>query len=327
MTQTVPNRPPEGEPDHVTPCWACNGSGTTGGLDTDVFECTVCGGTGLSARHRDDQPERERPVYAAEDPLGVDTWAQPSPLVHFNPGQPDDQRTSCGIVLDELRYGQADTNPAKATCPPCAATLVDSQLTAPDPAPAPVEHRTVGLEVLTDEVRAAAEAGQAGVEELFDGAVGIVCRLNGAVIDVPELDTLWRAPFRKPADILSILLRQARMYADGLHGHRGAELLMPDAPVLAALAGQSLPQAWTVPLLLRADQVEQAYITDPTPGWQALSAVDEKTWHDITTVLECEDDRCGNAGCVVLVSAAWAGLAHLPMAETVTVRIPAAVTE
>jgi hypothetical protein len=43
---------PQGQPDNVTPCWACSGSGTTGSLDTDIFECTACDGTGLSAKHR-----------------------------------------------------------------------------------------------------------------------------------------------------------------------------------------------------------------------------------------------------------------------------------
>jgi hypothetical protein len=105
---------------------------------------------------------------------------------------------------------------------------------APPVGPAPAaERRTVGLEVLTDELR-----------KLFDvwgtrgPLVGIVCRVNGEAVDVPEIQTLWEAPYRKPADVLAKMLTQARSYADGIEGNAGAELLMPGADVLAALAGQ-----------------------------------------------------------------------------------------
>lgn len=95
MKQTVDQPAAEREPDHVTPdpmtfvprygwiptahaeaaqaaydalpvdaaaCGACNGSGTKGSLDTDVFECTVCDGTGLSARHRV-EPDQHVPAF------------------------------------------------------------------------------------------------------------------------------------------------------------------------------------------------------------------------------------------------------------------------
>jgi hypothetical protein len=352
------------------------------------------------------------------------SWADATAVVHYNPDRLDELLAPCGISLVELRYGQASTDPALVTCPPCAATLVDGQLAEPEqpaepeqdwyftfgadhthpatgerlgrayvvvngtcdstreamfaspfgnrwshqydsperagverfalrqvemPDPAapertdwahmpddelegrlrgslqaaaefpelapppigpvepPVERRTVSVEVLTDEVRAAS------IDVLYGGKVGIVCRADSAVIDVPELDTLWEAPYRKPADILSILLRQARHYAD----EGGAELLMPGADVLAALSGQPVG-AYTARLLLRADQVAR--------GWIVCDWASEGDELLVLAVEDCRDATCpwtGSGGCRVVATAAEP--VHLAPYHDVTVRIPAAV--
>ena len=100
------------------------------------------------------------------------------------------------------------------------------------------------------------------------------------------------------------------------------------ADIFVAL-GQPL---YTAPLSLRADQLDApvgAY-------WQVRDASDETSWHDLLAVVECEDLNCEYGadeddedapGCTVLVSQAWAaGFAHMPVAEMVSVRIPASVT-
>lgn len=147
--------------------------------------------------------------------------------------------------------------------------------------PAAPERRTVGLEVLTDELRAASS------DVLYGGKVGIVLRADGAVADVPELDTLWEAPYRKPADVLAKMLTQARMYADGLDGKTGAELLMPTIDVLAALAGRPDARLLTAPVHVLAMDVKA--------GMLLVGEADDGS--EILDLVSADDD-CTDADCV-----------------------------
>ncbi|MFF5228420.1 hypothetical protein [Dactylosporangium sp. NPDC000521] len=87
--------------------------------------------------------------------------------------------------------------------------------------------------------------------------------------------------------------------------------------------------AYTTRLTLAAGEIERAYTNDLAARWQILDAKDEATWHDITGLVECDDNACSAANepggtCVAVLSTAWAGgVVHLHSAETVHVRIPA----
>lgn len=101
-------------------------------------------------------------------------------------------------------------------------------------APVAPERRTVSLEVLTDDLRGLASAPETGAV-LPVAVVGVVLRVDGEAVAVPEVDAEWRASYLRPADVLERLLRQARYYADDADD---AELLMPGPDVLAALEGR-----------------------------------------------------------------------------------------
>lgn len=172
------------------------------------------------------------------------------------------------------------------------------------------ERRTVGLEVLTPELR-----------KLFDiwgtrGAlVGIVCRVNGEAVDVPEVQTLWEAPYRKPADVLAKMLTQARFYADGgIEGNGNAELLMPTPDVLAALAGQPVG-GYTAALNMRYNLLR--------PGWWVLT---ERPGDDTWDLVE-DRTPCTTPGCVVdtcqVVTVRGRGELHMVGWYPVLARIPA----
>lgn len=82
---------------------------------------------------------------------------------------------------------------------------------------------------------------------------------------------------------------------------------------------------YTAPLELHADQVDTGYLL--------LDASNERDWHPITAVLECETDHLVDGsgepdpdydGCSVIRSAAYSkGEAHCPADWMLTVRIPA----
>ena len=133
------------------------------------------------------------------------------------------------------------------------------------------ERRTVSLEVLTDELRAAEHAARlAEAADTYtrpeplpaDVVVAIVLRTNGEFGRVTETDLDWRG--RSSSERLEAMLRQARFYVDK---NAGAELLMPTPDVLAALAGTPNATWWTapVPVLHR----------DMRPGWLLVSYAEE----------------------------------------------------
>jgi hypothetical protein len=201
------------------------------------------------------------------------------------------------------------------------------------PVPPPAEHRTVGLEVLTDELRAEENArriadareadrkrddGEVSKPYLLYAAatVGIVLRLDGRAVLVPETDATWVAHYRQPPDVLAAMLRQARHYADD---HDGAELLMPGPDVLAALSGQPVGGfTATVELTYRAVR----------PTWLVLVDVEtaagerDSVWQEVAATSRCGDLTClGGQDCRVVASGGK--LRHHLQWDPVHVRIPA----
>lgn len=262
--ETVPNQPPEGEPNNITPSpWRCEVHG--GGLGwcepTDNIPC--------AATFYNDAIGH-RPGYVAGE---------------------------CGhaVALSEWRAGFR-------VCERC-----------PDPrAPEVVEEtperRTVSLEVLTDELREAEddrrrEQAHEASKMRMDGElekpnllpasakVGIVLRLDGEPVLVPETDAEWVAGFRQPADVLEALLRQARFYADD---HDDAELLMLTPDVLAVLAGKPAT-FWTKPVNMSVVGIE--------PGWQLVGDVDGvQTFETVLRREYCSgSDGCTDEDCIILV--------------------------
>lgn len=206
----------------------------------------------------------------------------------------------------------------------------------PAPAPAAPERRTVGLEVLTDELRDGENArriadareaskfrvdGEQEKPDLLPGGarVGIVLRLDGEPVSVPETDAMWLAGFREPPDVLEVLLRQARFYADD---HEGAELLMPGPDVLAALAGQPVGN-FTAPIQLSYGKVR--------PGWWVLVDGDdgaEPRYLPVVSTSDCQDPGCplvadGGDQQDCRVIAVGGRLRHRLSWDAVYVRIPA----
>lgn len=165
----------------------------------------------------------------------VDTWDET--LIHHNPDL-DVLLTSCGVSLEELPYGQAVTGTAGVTCGPCLRALASQ---AEAETPEPVERRTVSLEVLTDELRATANAAIAAEFRKYDrepellppeSRAAVVVRRDGQLHDVTDVDT--DVPQRNGAEALAWLMHQALGRANNLD----AELLMPPPDVLAALEGR-----------------------------------------------------------------------------------------
>lgn len=185
------------------------------------------------------------------------------------------------------------------------------------------ERRTVSLEVLTpilvaaENARCIADADDpADIPTVPAGArVGIVLRLDDHVLAVPETDVPWAASgHRAPADVLEVLLRQARFYADD---HDGAELLMPTPDVLAVLDGSPDATFWTERIELQARFVR--------PGWLVVSLVTEDGEDLVTTATDCTDPDCVWHGDCVMVAAGTEPV-HFTNWSNVEVRIPAAVT-
>ncbi len=90
---------------------------------------------------------------------------------------------------------------------------------------------TIGLEVVTDDLRAAIH--EPGPKGWHDATVATVQR-DGVIIAL-NTDSLWRITLgdtATPARILACMMRSAMTWAAGRH----ARLLMPGPDVLAALA-------------------------------------------------------------------------------------------
>jgi hypothetical protein len=205
------------------------------------------------------------------------------------------------------------------------------------PVPPPAEHRTVSLEVLTNDLRWAENArrrddafeasklrvdGESVKADLLPPAaqVGIVLRLDGEAVSVPETDAMWLAGFRQPPDVLAAMLQQARFYADD---HDGAEMLMPTPDVLATLAGQPVG-GWTATVESRWGLVK--------PGWLVLVETMVADERDSVWLLVEDRVECTRPDCPVAQGTSWAcavttirgrGIQHLNAFNPCSVRIPA----
>lgn len=236
----------------------------------------------------------------------------PVERIHFDAGHVD-QRAACGYDLDRNGPEGWTTDRAKVTCPECAGKLVDEQLVEP-------ERRTVSLETLTDELRAAEpalpDADPAKATWIPDHArVGIVLRADGAFVAIVETDADW---IRKHASValLSRMLQQAEHYAqDG-----GADLVMPGADVLAALDGRPDATFWTAPVTVRAEDVQEGWIAVGYSGPDIEEPVTAKT-------AQCKDPGCPWPGdCTALTIGDEEKPQHFADWTLLDVRIPCAVT-
>ena len=352
---TVSDPAAEREPDHVTPCWACQGRGLTGDLETDVLECTVCDGTGLGARHRavaaveaaetvrccdpgpfcDDQPGCEVRTSAGPDeslPAAVD-WSAYGPCPELNcyaaTGNPCQW---LGLDFESVARSTPHAERPKlapAEVPVCLAASRHGGICAqPMPCdesrhvpaePVPTERRTVSLEVLTDELRAVYSAEPIPAE----ARVVVVLRESGEPVLVADTDVPWTQTDLSPVKALRGLLTEMISGKNRLEREqlvRNVELLMPTPDVLAALDGRPDAQFWTAPVPVRAEDVQE--------GWIAYGYSGPGTEEPITTKnTQCTDPACPWPGdCTALTIGADPKPQHFADWTLLDVRIPCAVT-
>lgn len=255
--------------------------------------------------------------------------------------------TRCGIDLTKVPFLVQDLN--RLTCSACGGKLDDIQQAheqrrrdwtndrhvehVASQVPTEPERRTVGLEVLTDDLRAtgnalfaarAAEIGEAKPETIpADAVVAVVIR-QGALVEVFDTDAAWRRVDKgQPVSILRDLLSMMPS-ANGLHGLPRTELLMPTPAVLAALAGTPDARLLSAPVHVLAMDIQAGmllYATDDDgDGAETLELVSAER--------DCTDPECINgATCVVLtVDGHEDPDVHFNGYARIQVRIPVAVT-
>lgn len=228
--------------------------------------------------------------------------------------------TRCGIDLTKVPFLVQDLN--RLTCSACGGKLDDIQQAheqrrrdwtndrhvehVASQVPTEPERRTVGLEVLTDDLRAtgnalfaarAAEIGEAKPETIpADAVVAVVIR-EGALVEVFDTDAAWRRVDKgQPVSILRDLLSMMPS-ANGLHGLPHTELLMPTPDVLAVLAGTPDARLLSAPVHVLAMDIQAGML---------LYATDDdgdgaETMELVSAERDCTDPECINgATCVVL---------------------------
>jgi hypothetical protein len=311
-----------------------------------------CPGCGQGDRAADQLLDRERATVWCQDPCCAGRTV-PWPVA-LDPHRMEQRAVErLAELVDEepgpaeCRCRPSDQDPCD-DCPhplayrentPAAVDPVENpgELAPPiGPVPPPAEHRTVSLEILTDDLRWAENArrrddafeasklrvdGELEKPVLLPAAarVGIVLRVDGEPVLVPETDAQWLSRRQAP-DVLAAMLRQARHYADD---HDGAELLMPTPDVLAALSGQpvggftaTVPSRWGV----------------VQPDWLVL--IDTMAAEERDSVWLLVEDRveCTRPDCTVAQGTSWAcavttirgrGVQHLNAFNPCSVRIPA----
>lgn len=194
--------------------------------------------------------------------------------------EPDNVTPECRDDWHESR--QQPTRP----CPTCgdvadyaADQLLDREREAA--ALAEPERRTVSLEVLTDELRAAGNAVFAARDAEFDdepwvlpadAVVAVVIRTagTGALVEIFDTDATWR---QLPGhDDSMVVLRDLLQVVVGLHGGGlegipASELLMPTPDVLAALDGRPDATFWSAPVPVMHRDMQS--------GWLLITYADE----------------------------------------------------
>jgi hypothetical protein len=183
------------------------------------------------------------------------------------------------------------------------------------------ERRTVGPEVMTDELRQLGTRQRPDArEEMAAAKVGLVLRIGGRPVAVPDTDVPWAVNTPgEPVKALRGLLSEAISGKNRLEREEGVpvDLLMPTPDVLAALDGRPDAQLLTAPVHVLA--------LDVTPGM--LLAPDGDPWQQLVTATRsCTDPGCEvGASCVVLT--VNTGDEHRSGYARTRVRIPAAVTQ
>lgn len=202
-----------------------------------------------------------------------------------------------------------------------------------EPAPVSAERRTVSLEVLTDELRAAgngvfaARAAEFGDEPWVlpaDATVAVVIRVAGTaeLVEVFDTDATWRklAGHDDPMVVLRDLLQVVvGLHGGGLVGIPAAELLMPTPDVLAALDGTPDAQLWSVPVPVTARYVEEGWLVVGYSGPGMEERIEAKA-------SDCDGDQCPWPGDCTQLTIGDSKPAHFADWTTLTVRIPASVT-
>jgi len=267
-----------------------------------------------------------------------------------------DAYTVCGLERATVRWTDDPETPVD--CPACTAPTPEPELDDEDdlvpapgcghpmpqgvdccistrtPAPAQPERRTVSLEVLADELRAAGNAVFAARAAEFGdepqtlpaaATVAVVIRIagTGALEEVFDTDATWRqlSGHDNPMVVLRDLLQVVvGLHGGGLVGIPAAELLMPTPDVLAALDGRPDAQFWTAPVPVRAEDIEE--------GWIAYGYSGPGTEEPITTKnKKCKDPACPWPGdCTALTIGAEEKPQHFADWTLLDVRIPASVT-
>lgn len=247
----------------------------------------------------------------------------PGEVIHFDAGRLD-QLAACGYDLDRNGPEGWTTDRGKVTCAGCAEVVILTD-------PGEPERRTVSVECLTDELRAAgnavfaARAAEFGDEPMTlpaNATVAVVIRIagTGALEEVFDTDATWRQlpghdnPMVVLRDLLQVVVG---LHGGGLVGIPAAELLMPTPDVLAALDGRPDAQLLTAPVHVLAMDVE--------PG-MLLAPVDSDALHVVTgPPVPCARADCKEgASCVVVLYEG--GRQHQSGYARIRVRIPVSVT-
>jgi hypothetical protein len=245
----------------------------------------------------------------------------------------------CGLDLHELAREHVTTDPAQVTCPVCTASLVDGQL-PPEPVVYPerpaslaprddldlavtAERRTVGLEVLTAELRFVYSAEPIPAE----AKVAIVLRESGEPVLIADTDVPWTLGILGPVKALRGLLTEMISGKNRLEREDGrpVELLMPTPDVLAALAGHPVG-GYTAAL-------DMTYGTAPIGSLlrteTAVDGAGDLVWQELTARTECPDDDCPaqregvqRADCRVVIIGGRGG-EHVARWWPVSARVPA----
>lgn len=186
------------------------------------------------------------------------------------------------------------------------------------------EHRTVSLELATDELRElAVRLARSDIrQEMAAAKVVVVLRFGGQPVAVPDTDVPWATgPAGEPVKALRGLLSEMIRGKNQLERDEKVpvELLMPTPDVLAALDGRPTAGFWSAPVPVTARHVQKGWLVVGYSGDGMEERVEEK------------DPECGAADCP------WPGDCtqltigddkpqHFADWTTLTVRLPCRVT-
>jgi hypothetical protein len=214
---------------------------------------------------------------------------------------------------DDLVPAPGCGHPASPSVDCCVSTRAQAEPVEP-------ERRTVGPEVMTDELRQLGTRLRPDArEEMAAAKVALVLRIGGQPVAVPDTDVPWVAGTPgEPVKALRGLLTEAIQGKNRLEREEGVpvELLMPTPDVLAALDGRPDAQLLTAPVHVLALDVD--------PGMYLLvgSAPRQQL---VTATGPCTRPGCDEGASCVVLTVDGAEQHHGGYART-RVRIPVSVT-